>query len=126
MKEAFSKKKFVTDADPFTKAFSSTALASTSALASMAVSHAMPLVVGSFLHQHGLSSNLEESTFSQAFPSETHLRKLMIDQAASNAASLSQELEHKKVFVSCDKGHKRKPGHFVRCLSWWCDTNSVL
>ena len=104
MKMSFTKKKFVTDADPLTRSLLTTALASTPALATKAAAYAIPLIVGAFLNQHELLPDLDSYTYTRAFPSETYLRGLMIDQAAENIVSLGQELKGKKVYISCDKG----------------------
>ena len=104
MKDSFSKKKFVTDADPLTKSLLSTAMAATPALATKAAAFSIPLIVGAFLNQHDLLPDIDKSTYSQAFPSENYLRGLMINQAAGNMVSLGQELSGKQVFLSCDKG----------------------
>ena len=104
LKDSFSKKKFVTDADPLTKSLFATAMAATPALASKAAAYTIPLVVGAFLNQHDLLPNIDKSTYSQAFPSESYLRGLTINQAAENMVSLTEELKGKQVFLSCDKG----------------------
>lgn len=42
----------------------------------------------------------------------------MMDKASANTLKLAQDLQGQLVHISCDKGHKKKVGHFVKCASW--------
>jgi hypothetical protein len=48
-----------------------------------------------------------------------------MDTAVDIILWLSQELDHKHVFVSCDKGNKKGVDHLVKYLSWLDDDGKV-
>jgi hypothetical protein len=48
-----------------------------------------------------------------------------MDTAVDNILWLSQELDNKQVFVSCDKGNKKGVDHLVKYLSWVDDDCKV-
>ena len=43
----------------------------------------------------------------------------MVDYASDCLFEIGNHLKGKHVFIACDKGNKKKVGHFIKFLCWW-------
>jgi hypothetical protein len=56
---------------------------------------------------------------STAFPSKDTLRNWTLKHEIDCLVEIGADIKGKSVFLACDKGNKRKVGHFVKIISWW-------
>jgi len=103
----------------FSETLFGVAMASAPALALSAAQHLMPLFVMAFFCDTGLFYNINIEQCVSSFPSDWFLRKCNWNQAARDTMSLGKASRGKHICLACDKGNKRKVGHFVKALSWW-------
>jgi hypothetical protein len=125
MEDCMSKTRYKNNGDPLSRSLLAVALSSAPALPISQAAHTMPMVVGSFLSNHGLLDNCQLDKYAKCFPSEAYLRDVMYSFAAENILELGQKLKGKYVFLGCDKGNKKGVTHFVKVLSWF-DGTKVL
>lgn len=105
LKDGTKMKRFTMNASKTLKAYLAVALAAVPAFALSAASFVIPLIVTAFLQHYYLFDRIGDiANFAKTFPSESYLRKNIMDQAANNMVWLSQELDDKLVFLACDKG----------------------
>lgn len=100
LKEGTKMKRFTMNSSKTLRACVAVALAAVPAFALSAASYVMPLLVTAFLQHYYLFERIGDlANYARTFPSESYLRKNVMDQAANNMVWLSQELDDKLVFV---------------------------
>ena len=108
-----------TTGSAFSQTLFGIAMASAPALALSAAQHLMPTFMMAFFCDTGLFNNINLNEYASSFPSDWFLRKCNWHQATRDTMSLGKASRNKRIYLACDKGNKRKVGHFVKALSWW-------
>jgi hypothetical protein len=101
------------------------ALASVPALVIKATAYFVPIVASAFLIGHGSIKVTAEKCVLN-FPSETELRRLMLQHTAKSMLETSLMVKEAfAVYLACDKGNKKGMDHFIKFLCWWQITDGV-
>jgi hypothetical protein len=87
------------------------------ALALTSMAFVLPVLFYSFVVGTGFETLLDIEQLSTAFPSKDTLRNWILEYAIDCLLEIGDGIKGKSVFLACDKGHKKKVGHFVKIIS---------